>query len=101
MPIAKLLKRDSVTIGLMLHAQQNDERPAEHAGNEGCRRRLALHFEVVWSKKGKENPMAGAARRKREPARLEGLTFPVLVDSETPDLRFKRLPRNSEFCCRA
>jgi hypothetical protein len=65
------------------------------------RRRVALHFEVVWSKKGKENPMAGAARRKREPARLEGLTFPVLVDSETPDLRFKRLPRNSEFCSRA
>jgi hypothetical protein len=43
------------------------------------RRRVALHFEVVWSKKGKENPMAGAAGRKREPARLEGLTFPVLV----------------------
>jgi hypothetical protein len=34
MPIAKILKRDSVTIRLMLHAQQNDERPAERAGNE-------------------------------------------------------------------
>src|ERR1700722_228462 len=65
------------------------------------RRRAALHFEVVWSRKGKRNPIAGSARRKREPARSEGLTFPVLVDSETPDLRFKRLPRNSEFCSRA
>jgi hypothetical protein len=31
MPIAKILKRDSVTIRLMLQAQQNDERSAELA----------------------------------------------------------------------
>jgi hypothetical protein len=34
MPIAKVLKRDGVIIRLMLHAQQNDERSAELAGNE-------------------------------------------------------------------
>jgi len=61
------------------------------------RRKMDLHFEVVLSKEGNENLMAESARRKREPARLEGLTFPVLVDSETPDLRFKRLPRHPEF----
>jgi hypothetical protein len=32
MPIAKVLKRDSVTIRSMLHVQQNDERSAERAG---------------------------------------------------------------------
>jgi hypothetical protein len=31
MPIAKALKRDSVTIRFMLQAQQNDERSAEDA----------------------------------------------------------------------
>jgi hypothetical protein len=29
MPIAKVLKRDSVTIRFMLHVQQNDERSAD------------------------------------------------------------------------
>jgi len=31
MPIAKILKINSVAIRLMLHAEQNDERPAERA----------------------------------------------------------------------
>ena len=31
MPITKVLKRDSVVIGCMLHVQQNDERTAERA----------------------------------------------------------------------
>jgi hypothetical protein len=34
MPIAKGLKRDSVIIRFMLHAQQNDERSAGRAGIE-------------------------------------------------------------------
>jgi hypothetical protein len=32
MPTAKTLKRESVIIRFMLHAQQNDERSAERAG---------------------------------------------------------------------
>jgi hypothetical protein len=32
MPIAKVLKTDSVIIRFMLHAQQNDEPSAERAG---------------------------------------------------------------------
>ena len=79
----------------MTNAQQNE------LETKTVQQRMDSPFEVDWLKKGKENPMAGAARRKREPARLDGLTFPVLVDSETPDLRFKRLPRNPEFCSRA
>ena len=79
----------------MTNAQQNE------LETKTDQQRMDSPFEVDWLKKGNENPMAGAARRKREPARLDGLTFPVLVDTETPDLRFKRLPRNSEFCSRA
>jgi hypothetical protein len=82
----------------MLAKMANSQQYVLESKND--QQRMDLHFEVRWSRQG-ENLMAGAARRKREPARLEGLTFPVLVDSETPDLRFKRLPRNSEFCCRA
>jgi hypothetical protein len=42
--------------------------------------------------------MAGAASRKREPSQLGGLTLQaVLVDSQTSDFRFQRLPRNPEF----
>ena len=66
------------------------------------RRGLDLHCEVVWSKKGKVNLMAGAASRKREPSQLGGLTLQaVLVDSQTSDFRFKGLLRHSEFGNRA
>ena len=66
------------------------------------RRKMNLHFEVVWSKEGNENLMAEAARRKQEPSGLGGLTFPtVLVDSQTSDFRFKRLSRQPEFRGRA
>jgi hypothetical protein len=71
-------------------------------GSKIGRRKMDLHFEVVWSKEGNENLMAEAARRKQEPSRLGGLTFPtVLVDSQTSDFRFKRLSRHSEFRGRA
>ena len=84
-------------IRFMLHAQQNDERSAERGGVDDWRG-LDLHCEVVWSKKGKVNLMAGAAFRKREPSQLGGLTLQaVLVDSQTSDFRFQRLPRNPEF----
>jgi hypothetical protein len=50
------------------------------------RRGLDLHCEVVWSKKGKVDLMAGAASRKREPSQLGGLTLQaVLVESQTSD----------------
>jgi hypothetical protein len=78
----------------MLHAQQNDERSAERAGIEDYWRRTDLHFEVVWVRQCDGRP----ARRKREPSQLGGLTFQAeLVDSQTSDFRFKRLPRNPEF----
>jgi hypothetical protein len=66
LPIAKLLKRDSIIIRFMPHAQQNDERSAEPAEIEGRLPATAgLHFELVWSKEGQDNLMAGAARRKQ------------------------------------
>jgi hypothetical protein len=47
---------------------------------------------------GKKRLMAGAARRKREPSQLGGLTFlTVLINPQASDFRFKRLPRNPEF----
>ena len=75
----------------MTNAQQNE------LETKADQQRMDSPFEVDWLKKGKVNPMAGAARRKREPARLDVLTFPVLVDAETPDFRFKRLSRNPQF----
>jgi hypothetical protein len=73
-------------MGGLQHAPQNDERSA----GGGLVQR------------GKKSLMAGAARRKREPSKLGGLTFQtVLVDSQTSDFRFKRLPRNPQFGSRA
>ena len=47
MPIAKILKGDSVTIRLMLHAQQNDEYSAERAEIYDRRRRMDFDFELL------------------------------------------------------
>jgi len=73
-------------MGDLPHARQNDERSAGGGLVQRVKKRL----------------MAGAARRKREPYQLGGLTFQtVLVDSQTFDFRFKRLARNPQFRSRA
>jgi len=66
------------------------------------RRRMDLHFEVVWSKDWQDNVMAAPLKESVVLSQLGGLTFQtVLVDSQTLDFRFKRLPRNPEFRSRA
>ena len=86
----------------MLHAQQNDERSAERAGIKTDSNGWTQLLRCVGLGRRKEDLIAGAARRKREPSQLGGLTFQtVLVDSQTSDFRFKRLPPNPEFRSRA
>jgi hypothetical protein len=64
-----------------------------------AKERGGIDILAVLSNEGKGNVMAGAACAKRRPPQLGGLKLQtVLADSETPDFRFKRLPRNSEFC---
>ena len=65
MPIAKVLKRDSVVSRFMLQARQNDERQQNVLESKTDRRRMDLHFEVVWSKDWQDNVMAGAAQGER------------------------------------
>jgi hypothetical protein len=53
MPIAKVLKRGSVIIRFLLHAQQNDDRSAERAGiKNGPATDEHSPFEVHWSRQG-------------------------------------------------
>ena len=76
----------------MLHAQQMTSARQNALESTIDRRGLDLHCEVVWSKKGKVNLMAGAASRKREPSQLGGLTLQAVpVDS-------KRLIFDSSVC---
>jgi hypothetical protein len=50
LPIATVLKRDSVAISFMLHFQQNDERSAERAEIKTDQQRIDSPFEVRWSR---------------------------------------------------
>src|SRR4029077_13272868 len=102
MPIAKVLKRDRAMIRVMLHAQRNDERSAGRAGIEDLPATDGLTFRSELVQEGEENLMAGAAFESDVVFQLRGVAFQtILIDSQTSEFRFKRLPRNPEFGSRA